>query len=62
MGAWTFVEPYLEFCLDKAGARQGRPAYAGRDASASTATGVLSKHQAQQKKLIEEALGLNPSD
>jgi 2-oxoglutarate dehydrogenase E1 component len=57
MGAWTFVEPYLEFCLDKAGAKVSRPAYAGRAPSASTATGLLSKHQAQQKALIDEALG-----
>lgn len=62
MGAWTFVEPYLEFCMSKSGTRQNRPAYAGRDASASTATGTLARHQAQQKKLIEEALGLSPSD
>ena len=57
MGAWTFVEPYIEFCLDKAGSKVSRPAYAGRAPSASTATGLLSKHQAQQKALIDEALG-----
>ena len=57
MGGWTFVEPYIEFCLSKAGAKHGRPRYAGRAASASTATGNLSKHQAQQKALIDDALG-----
>ncbi|MFW5661874.1 MAG: 2-oxoglutarate dehydrogenase E1 component, partial [Oceanicaulis sp.] len=57
MGAWTFVEPYIEFCLGKAGSKVSRPAYAGRSPSASTATGLLSKHQAQQKALIDEALG-----
>jgi 2-oxoglutarate dehydrogenase E1 component len=57
MGAWTFVEPYLEFCLEKAGGRMNRARYAGRDPSASTATGLLSKHQAQQKALIDAALG-----
>ncbi len=56
MGAWTFVEPYLEFCLDKAGTKVSRARYAGRQPSASTATGLLSKHHAQQKALIEEAL------
>jgi 2-oxoglutarate dehydrogenase E1 component len=57
MGAWTFVEPYIEFCLEKAGNKVSRPRYVGRAASASTATGVLSKHQAQQKALIDDALG-----
>jgi len=56
MGAWTFVEPYLEFCLEKADMKVSRARYAGRAASASTATGLLSKHQAQQKALIDEAL------
>jgi 2-oxoglutarate dehydrogenase E1 component len=56
MGAWTFVEPYLEFCLDKSETKVGRARYAGRAASASTATGLLSKHHAQQKALIEDAL------
>ena len=57
MGAWTFVEPYLEFCFDKAGAKMTRPRYAGRPASASTATGNLAKHKQQQSALIDEALG-----
>jgi 2-oxoglutarate dehydrogenase E1 component len=57
MGGWFFVEPYIEFCLDKAGSKVGRPQYAGRAAAASPATGTLSRHQAQQKALIEDALG-----
>ena len=57
MGAWTFVEPYIEFCLDKAETEKARPRYAGRPPAASPATGVLSKHLAQQDALIEEALG-----
>ncbi|WP_019960231.1 2-oxoglutarate dehydrogenase E1 component [Woodsholea maritima] len=56
MGAWTFIEPYLEFCLTKSGTQSLRPRYVGRAASASTATGVLSKHIEQQKALIDEAL------
>jgi len=56
MGAWTFAEPYIEFCLEKAGSKVSRPRYAGRAPSASTATGLLSKHQAQQKALIDDAL------
>ncbi|PWE18280.1 2-oxoglutarate dehydrogenase E1 component [Marinicauda salina] len=57
MGGWSFVEPYLEFCLAKAETRMPRVIYAGRPASASTATGTLSKHQAQQQALIDDALG-----
>ena len=30
MGAWTFVEPYLEWVLDQLGAKSKRPRYAGR--------------------------------
>ena len=56
MGAWSFVEPYLEFCLEKSNTKSARARYVGRAASASTATGLLSKHQAQQAALIDEAL------
>ena len=38
-GAWNFIEPNLEWVLTQIGARQTRPAYAGRTASASPATG-----------------------
>ena len=47
MGAWTFVEPYLEWVLTHAALPVSRPRYAGRPASAATATGLMSKHQAQ---------------
>ncbi|MCK7472846.1 MAG: hypothetical protein MZV49_03565 [Rhodopseudomonas palustris] len=33
-----------------------RPRYAGRPASAATATGLMSKHLAQLKALLDEAL------
>jgi len=56
MGGWTFVEPYLEFCLEKVGGKSKRPRYVGRHASASTATGLLTRHQAQQQALVDEAL------
>ena len=38
------------------GAERSRPAYAGRPASASTATGHCQKHLHEQKTLVEEAL------
>jgi len=69
-GYWHFVESYLETCLSEAGTAPQRPVYAGRDASASPATGLASRHKEQQQKLIAEALGhagkedieLNPKD
>jgi 2-oxoglutarate dehydrogenase E1 component len=57
MGSWTFVEPYLEWVLEHAKTKVRRPRYAGRPASAATATGLMSKHQAQLKAFMDEALG-----
>jgi 2-oxoglutarate dehydrogenase E1 component len=56
MGAWSFIEPYLEWVLNQTGAANKRPRYAGRAASAATATGMMSKHLAQLKALLDEAL------
>jgi len=57
MGSWTFVEPYLEWVLGQAGLKSKRPTYAGRPASAATATGTMSRHMAQLKAFLDEALG-----
>jgi 2-oxoglutarate dehydrogenase E1 component len=57
MGAWHFMEPYLEWLFDQLGAKDKRPIYAGRPASASTAVGQMSKHLAQLKAFLDEALG-----
>ncbi len=57
MGAWHFIEPYLEWVLNQIGAKNARPHYAGRAASAATATGLMSKHLQQLKALLDEALG-----
>ena len=56
MGSWAFVEPYLEWVLAQAGAKVKRAAYAGRPASAATATGLMSKHLAQLQAFVDEAL------
>ena len=56
MGAWSFVEPYLEWVLRTAGSKAERPRYAGRPASAATATGLMSKHLAQLQAFLDEAL------
>jgi 2-oxoglutarate dehydrogenase E1 component len=57
MGAWFFVDTFIEWVLNQIGAKTRRPRYAGRPAMAATATGLMSKHQAQLKTLLEEALG-----
>ncbi|WP_291855776.1 2-oxoglutarate dehydrogenase E1 component [Bradyrhizobium sp.] len=57
MGAWHFIEPYLEWVLNQVHAPNRRPRYAGRAASAATATGLMSKHLAQLKAMLDEALG-----
>jgi 2-oxoglutarate dehydrogenase E1 component len=57
MGAWHFVEHYLEWVLNQISAKNRRPRYATRPASAATAVGQMSKHQAQLKQLLDEALG-----
>src|SRR5438128_1008303 len=57
MGAWHFVEHYLEWLLNQIEAKNRRPRYATRPASASTAVGQMSKHLAQLKQLLDEALG-----
>jgi 2-oxoglutarate dehydrogenase E1 component len=57
MGAWHFIEPYLEWVLNQINAPNRRPRYAGRAAAAATATGLMSKHLAQLKALLDEALG-----
>jgi len=57
-GAWFFVQDHIEGALAEAGFDGMRPRYAGRDASASPATGLAKRHQEQQEALVAEALGL----
>ncbi len=56
MGSWFFAEPYIEWVLTQIDAKHKRPRYVGRPASAATATGLLSKHLAQLKALLDDAL------
>jgi 2-oxoglutarate dehydrogenase E1 component len=55
-GAWTFMEPNIEWVLGRIRKTNTRPAFAGRAASASPATGLMSQHKAQQEALVNEAL------
>jgi 2-oxoglutarate dehydrogenase E1 component len=57
MGSWTFVEPRIAAVMAMVGRGSQRPRYAGRAASAATATGLMSKHEAQRQQFLEEALG-----
>lgn len=56
MGAWSFVEPYIEWVLAHINAKYSRVRYAGRAASASPATGLMSKHLEQLAAFLEDAL------
>jgi 2-oxoglutarate dehydrogenase E1 component len=56
-GAWFFVNPLLECCLDEAGFKNMRSRYAGRPPAASPATGLAKRHAAEQSALIADALG-----
>ena len=60
-GAWSFIEPNIEWVLTRINAKQSRPTYAGRAAAASPATGLASMHKSQQAALIDEALTLEGS-
>ncbi|KIC26286.1 2-oxoglutarate dehydrogenase E1 component [Leisingera sp. ANG-M6] len=57
-GAWTFIEPNIEWVLTRIGAKHTRPVYTGRATSASPATGLASEHKAQQAALVNEALSI----
>ncbi len=57
MGAWFFVDVFLTWVLNQIGAKNRTTRYAGRPASASTAVGQMSKHLAQLKQFLDEALG-----
>ncbi len=55
-GGWTFMEPNIEWVLSRIGTKHTRPAYVGRHAAASPATGLASAHKQQQAALVDEAL------
>jgi len=55
MGAWTFIQPYVEWVMDQLGRSGQRVSYAGRKASASTATGLMRTHLAELQAFLDEA-------
>ena len=58
MGPWNTMERYIDWCLTKAKCEKNKVKYVGRSPAASTATGLMSKHQKQQKMLIDSALSV----
>ncbi|MDO5369184.1 2-oxoglutarate dehydrogenase E1 component [Paracoccus sp. (in: a-proteobacteria)] len=55
-GAWSFVEPNLEWVLNRVGASHPRARYVGRVAQASVATGLASRHKVEQDTLVHDAI------
>jgi len=55
MGAWTFVDPFIEESLIAIKAKHTRLRYVGRPAAASTATGISTKHKAEQQAIFDDA-------
>jgi len=55
MGAWAFIQPYVEWVFDQMGRNGQRVRYIGRPASASTATGLMRTHLAQLQAFLDEA-------
>jgi 2-oxoglutarate dehydrogenase E1 component len=56
MGGWYFIEPYVVWVLNQVGGVSSRPRYVGRPSAAATATGLMSKHLAQLRALLDDAL------
>jgi 2-oxoglutarate dehydrogenase E1 component len=61
MGAWTFVLPRLINILEELERKPLAPTYVGRPAAASVATGSHKKHEAEQLRLVAQALAVEQS-
>ena len=57
MGGWNFVDRRIEALLARLDLKARRPAYAGREAAASPATGLARTHNEQQAALVKAAIG-----
>jgi len=56
MGAWNFIDRRIEAVAARLDIKGKRPLYAGRPEMAATATGLLRRHNAEQARLVEQAL------
>ena len=52
MGAWSYIAPHLEEIFGR------KPVYAGRDAAASPAVGLLALHRMQLATFLKKAFSL----
>lgn len=58
-GAWSFVQPRIETLLNNTQYHNRRHVmYAGRDPSASVATGLKSSHVKEENELLKEAFSV----
>lgn len=57
-GYWHFVDRRVESVLTELKHKASRPGYVGRPDAVAPATGLLARHQVEQAKLINEALGV----
>ena len=57
MGAWNTVRNYIDRTIEIVAPKKKNVRYIGRKPSASTATGNLNKHLAQQKEILEKVVG-----
>ena len=55
-GPWSFIEPWINWILDRIDCKSTRIGYIGRKPSAAPATGLLGNHIVEQKQLVDEAL------
>jgi 2-oxoglutarate dehydrogenase E1 component len=55
MGGWSFVDPWLELTLEKLPVAAKRARYVGRQATASTAAGLMSKHLKELEAFLMDA-------
>jgi 2-oxoglutarate dehydrogenase E1 component len=58
-GAWLFIHGLIRNALTAAKSEVTTVRYAGRSASASPATGLAKRHEAEQGALVADALGLS---
>jgi len=59
MGAWSYIQPGMEWVLDHVKGKSLRLRYVGRSASAATATGLMKQHRQELAAVIDEALMMN---
>jgi 2-oxoglutarate dehydrogenase E1 component len=55
MGAWQFVDAWLELTLERLDLKAKRARYVGRPASASTAAGIMTRHLKELESFLTEA-------